>query len=945
MRRTFVLAVISLLFAAIWPEPALSADPLVIVPLGQIREGLSVPTRIDVDAQGNLYVADARKRAVLRFDTSGELNASFSAVIPSGGGLAVTPDGRRLYIACGSAVAILGTVDGELLGQLGAGEGEFGAAGFIDLDDDGNVYVADTQARIVKVYNPQNEFAYQFGAPDTESGKFNSIFSLAVNPAVGEVYVADSLRSMISPPKMQVFDLAGQLLRTLHADTDFGPVLPIFGGMAFDDLGRGYFLDAACSEIRVLSLPDTFLLRYKNPGITFGRWVDAAYDQAGKRLYVASDNSRIEIFGVESATNPVPVNTQPGMPTVISPVAGSESPLSRPELIFQNATDADGDALTYEVRILKGDQVVVEYANLPEGTETTLVPVDVALEENTRYFWSAQAFDGRDASGWTPLQSFFVNAVQEPPASPTLAVPWENVSLNGEGELAWEAALDPDPGDTASYVVEISADRSFSVVLLEESIETTSVVLADLADYARLLDNQDYWWRVKAVDNHDLASEPSAAVSFLYDTTVLSVSANMPGAKVHLGGNHAFPGRFAGEAPMEIRDFPPGPCSVVVERSGFEPYVTQVRPELGENTEVHVELVPAIAPASLAARSIEADGRKIVLAGDASLFLVDFNNDGIIDLLTGDASGALTLFKGEAPKGEMVAFAAGKPLDLPLIHGAAPCVVDWNNDGRKDLLVGAGDGTIRLFLNTGTEDVPVFDEGCYLRGGADLIAVGAGAKPAVVDLDNDGAKDLVVGCVSGAVQFFRNTGSDDLPQLATASTLLSLSGPVAPFFADWDADGRRDLLLGTSTGIYLYGRQADGAFAAGEALLPGKSMSGQKGASGGWQLFALDLDSRKGKDLMVGDSAGKILMLSSNGMAPVAAFSEALLEKISQIDQQISESSPELKSLSVQVTEAVKAGNFRKALVFAKKLEASAPPETPLATAARELVELFGTLI
>jgi hypothetical protein len=41
---------------------------------------------------------------------------------------------------------------------------------------------------------------------------------------------------------------------------------------------------------------------------------------------------------------------------------------------------------------------------------------------------------------------------------------------------------------------------------------------------------------------------------------------------------------------------------------------------------------------------------------------------------------------------------------------AAPEAVDWNNDGRKDLLVGQhSTGWIRLYSNVGTNEEPVFD--------------------------------------------------------------------------------------------------------------------------------------------------------------------------------------------------------------------------------------------
>ena len=53
---------------------------------------------------------------------------------------------------------------------------------------------------------------------------------------------------------------------------------------------------------------------------------------------------------------------------------------------------------------------------------------------------------------------------------------------------------------------------------------------------------------------------------------------------------------------------------------------------------------------------------------------------------------------------------------------AQPFVVDWNNDGKKDLLVGQfSSQKIRLYLNQGTDANPVFSGYSYLQAaGSDI---------------------------------------------------------------------------------------------------------------------------------------------------------------------------------------------------------------------------------
>lgn len=151
---------------------------------------------------------------------------------------------------------------------------------------------------------------------------------------------------------------------------------------------------------------------------------------------------------------------------------------------------------------------------------------------------------------------------------------------------------------------------------------------------------------------------------------------------------------------------------------------------------------------------------------------------------------------------------------------AAPEVVDWNNDGLSDLLVGQADGRVALFLNKGTRGNPVFDgfsylklqNGTYIWGYAGCNCDGGGpacTAPRMVDWNNDGKKDLLLGQWSGPFYYNQpmyvclNVGTDANPVFSDRMVFQLNTTPqqpyTMPFVADWNGDGILDLIAGDNS--------------------------------------------------------------------------------------------------------------------------------------------------
>jgi hypothetical protein len=111
-----------------------------------------------------------------------------------------------------------------------------------------------------------------------------------------------------------------------------------------------------------------------------------------------------------------------------------------------------------------------------------------------------------------------------------------------------------------------------------------------------------------------------------------------------------------------------------------------------------------------------------------------------------------------SPSSTPLAFAPHEPLraaeDALVLHtsNAAPCVTDWDGDGALDLLLGAGDGAVRLYRNVAPRGEPRLAEPSFLvppvadgTPTAELARPGTRTRVAVCDWNADGRVDLLVG--------------------------------------------------------------------------------------------------------------------------------------------------------------------------------------------------------
>lgn len=203
---------------------------------------------------------------------------------------------------------------------------------------------------------------------------------------------------------------------------------------------------------------------------------------------------------------------------------------------------------------------------------------------------------------------------------------------------------------------------------------------------------------------------------------------------------------------------------------------------------------------------------------------MDYDGHQRLDFLTGSILGNVYLYR-QKPDGTFAApevlqrrvrsFLGSRRSAINVGRSSAVAMADWFGSGKLDLFVGNGDGNVYLFRNEGTREEPVFSKGTLLTvHGQPIVADGGNAGPCVADWDGDGTVDLLLGCGSGRVVFYRKVGGKTAPELAEGITLVESvaqysqrdreafrnpkrsGGNAKLCVADWNGDGLPDLVVG-----------------------------------------------------------------------------------------------------------------------------------------------------
>lgn len=716
-------------------------------------------------------------------------------------------------------------------------------------------------------------------------------------------------------------------------------------GLSLDGKGRLYVAGVGCDgsstacstapgKIKVydvdVDLTQTAPTLMTVSGFAYGFFADIVFSPDGKdgppkgRFFAAMEGSNtLYSYSIDGGTNPA--NTAPAAPVLLEP-AGANAVVKSltPTLRIRNAADNENDPLTYSYEIydLKTSAKIDSGANIGGGINgETSMPVTNPLTEDSLYRWRAQSFDG-DTGTWSDYATFCVNENNLTPPIPGVIAPKGEVVSPFGSLLKWSASIDPDhcAGDTITYTVHIS-DSKGNIIKTESGLSGVSIGIDSISG---LINGNTYTWKVMAEDNNGGKSDYDTG-SFKYMTTVVRLDSDQPGTRVYMDGNYGYFGRLLNEKydesgkltvflPVEPQDITPGTHFVTFVKPGYEPHykiINVADPALdaaGSSVAYTAAMVAAsrVKPPASGAELFKFTG------GNAAPFIVDYNNDGLKDIISGGKVYVyndigevveiidgkvylyLSLEQAQADGSMRVVQTAQGALqadgsDIAIGSRAVPFVADYNNDGRKDLLIGSSDGKIYLYLNTGKDDVPVFASYGALKDSDGLdIKMISNSAPVVVDYNSDGKKDLVVGGSEGTLRLYVNTGEDAAPVFSATSVTISADGAdlnagSSPrvFFTDWNSDGKKDMVVGSTGGVNLYfnvGSDDSPVFLSISGLQKwikdkkkergnreyikylgyNRDLGDLTGGSGEASPFVVDWDGSSARDVIVGNGLGGV---------------------------------------------------------------------------------------
>lgn len=215
------------------------------------------PWGIASDSKGHTYITDAPKASIFIFDM---LNKSVSVVEKVGSpyGIVIDKEGRLFASSGKYNMVLVYDANGSPLWSFGDDVIK-GPAGMAINEELGLLYLVDTKAHDIKVFNLSGDFLFAIGKRGDGKGEFNFPTDIDIT-SKGELVIADSMNA-----RVQILDSEGTFIRSFGQRGMGYSGFQIMKGIAVDSEDHIYVVDTMASHIKIFSMKGELLLVLGGP--------------------------------------------------------------------------------------------------------------------------------------------------------------------------------------------------------------------------------------------------------------------------------------------------------------------------------------------------------------------------------------------------------------------------------------------------------------------------------------------------------------------------------------------------------------------------------------------------------------------------------------------------------------------------------------------------------
>ncbi len=185
--------------------------------------------------------------------------------------------------------------------------------------------------------------------------------------------------------------------------------------------------------------------------------------------------------------------------------------------------------------------------------------------------------------------------------------------------------------------------------------------------------------------------------------------------------------------------------------------------------------------------------------------IYDIDNDGLLDMLIGELNGNLNHFEQSEFGSDNFQYIRWNFNDIDVGSSSSPCITDIDNDGLLDLIIGENYGNLNLYEQTSINSYQ-FE---YITSNfANLIAID-GADPYVVDIDNDGLLDLLVGGENGRIRHLEqdSENSYEFSLISNQFSGIDVGSNASPYLFTQENESELNMYVGNYYGLLKHYKQ------------------------------------------------------------------------------------------------------------------------------------------